>query len=349
MYKCSVKLNNSYDIIIDKGLLENVGEYIAKCIPGAKKALVVSDSNVYPLYFNKVKNSLEKVGIETAGFQFEAGEESKNFATYESVIDACIGEHLTREDVVVALGGGVVGDIAGFAAATFMRGIKVVQLPTTLLAGIDSSIGGKTGIDIPQGKNLVGAFHQPSIVLYDLNTLETLPAVEFKNGLGEGIKYAILMGGRALELLLKGLNEENIEEFVGLCAQYKADIVVADEKESGQRKLLNLGHTIGHAIEKKSNYTMPHGAAVIKGILYIAKGAVKHGSLQKEALDTIVEICKMYELDYKLDIDAKDLISEISSDKKMHADGSISFIDIEALGLCKVKKTTIKGLEEYIL
>ena len=235
MYKCSVKLNNSYDIIIDKGLLEIVGEYIVKCIPGAKKALVVSDSNVYPLYFNKVKNSLEKVGIETAGFQFEAGEERKNFATYESVIDACIGEHLTREDVVVALGGGVVGDIAGFAAATFMRGIKVVQLPTTLLAGIDSSIGGKTGIDIPQGKNLVGAFHQPSIVLYDLNTLETLPAVEFKNGLGEGVKYAILMGGRALELLLKGLNENNIEEFVGLCANYKADIVVADEKEGGMR------------------------------------------------------------------------------------------------------------------
>ena len=118
MYKCSVKLNNSYDIIIDKGLLENVGEYIGKCIPSAKKALVVSDSNVYPLYYNKVKNSLEKAGIETAGFQFEAGEESKNFATYESVIDACIGEHLTREDVIVALGGGVVGDIAGFAAAT---------------------------------------------------------------------------------------------------------------------------------------------------------------------------------------------------------------------------------------
>ena len=157
------------------------------------------------------------------------------------------------------------------------------------------------------------------------------------------------MGGRALELLLKGLNEENIEEFVGLCAKYKADIVVADEKEGGMRKLLNLGHTIGHAIEKKSNFTLPHGAAVIKGILYIAKGAVKHGSLQKEALDTIIEICKMYQLDYSLDTDVKDLINEISSDKKMHADGSISFIDIEALGLCKVKKTTIKGLEEYIL
>ena len=132
-------------------------------------------------------------------------------------------------------------------------------------------------------------------------------------------------------------------------AKYKADIVVADEKEGGMRKLLNLGHTIGHAIEKKSNFTLPHGAAVIKGILYIAKGAVKHGSLQKEALDTIIEICKMYQLDYSLDTDVKDLINEISSDKKMHADGSISFIDIEALGLCKVKKTTIKGLEEYIL
>ena len=348
MYKCSVKLNNSYDIIIDKGLLENAGEYIGKCIPQAKQALVVADSNVYPLYYDKVKNSLEKAGLETAGFQFQAGEESKNFATYESIIDACASEHLTREDVIIALGGGVTGDIAGFAAATYMRGIKVVQLPTTLLAGIDSSIGGKTGIDIAQGKNLVGAFHQPSIVLYDLDTLETLPADEFKNGLGEGVKYAILMGGRPLELLLEGLNEDNIEEFVALCAKYKADIVMADEKEGGQRKLLNLGHTIGHAIEKKSNYTIPHGLAVIKGILYIAKGAVKNGTLQKEALDTIIEICKMYKLNYVLDTDVKDIVDEIISDKKMHADGSISFIDIEALGLCKIKKTTIKGLGEYI-
>lgn len=344
MHKINVELEKSYEIIIDKGILANIGEYVKKAVPKATKALVITDSNVAPLYYDKVKASLETTGYAVSLNVFTAGEKSKNYDVYIDMVNDAAKNGLTREDVIIALGGGVVGDMAGFAAATYMRGISYVQVPTTLLAGIDSSIGGKTGLDLQYGKNLAGAFHQPSLVVYDLDTLKTLPEDEVKNGLGEGIKYGVLIGGRCFELLENGLNDSNMEEFVYICAKYKADVVAKDEKETGLRKLLNLGHTYGHAMEKIFRYELPHGLCVIKGILVIANAGLKRGILSNDDYSRIFNTCEKYGVICKQFVAIPDAINEIAGDKKAHADGTISIISIEGIGSCKVEKVNIGDL-----
>ena len=336
------------NVIIKNGVRFEVAKYLKKVAPKCTKAVIITDNNVFMLYAADVAASLKDAGINAYTFVMEAGEEHKNIKTYEAMINFVADMKLTREDVIIALGGGVVGDLAGFVAATYMRGIKVIQVPTTLLACIDSSIGGKTGFDLPQGKNLIGAFHMPSAVLIDIETLKTLPEIEFKNGLGEGIKYAFLIGKDTLDMLKNSLDDATLLDFVARCVDYKLDIVAKDEKESGLRKLLNLGHTLGHAIEKESNYTIPHGLAVTKGTLCIANASVKCGKLKKQAYLDAVEICKKYDIDYTINYDIKKLIKNIEMDKKMHADGDISFVDINDLGNCEIRTVSIKELKEYL-
>ena len=336
------------NVIIKSGVRFEVAKYLKKVAPKCTKVVIITDNNVFKLYEADVVASLENAGINVCTFVMEAGEQHKNIQTYEAMINFVADAKLTREDVIIALGGGVVGDLAGFVAATYMRGIKVIQMPTTLLACIDSSIGGKTGFDLPQGKNLIGAFHQPSAVLIDLETLKTLPKAEMQNGLGEGIKYGFLIGKDTFDILKNGLENGNLLDFVTRCVDYKLDIVNNDEKESGLRKLLNLGHTLGHSIEKESNYTIPHGLAVTKGTLCVANASVNYGKLQKQAYLDAIEICKKYDLDYTISYDIKSLIKNIQMDKKMHADGDISFVDIEDLGKCVIRTVSIKELEEYL-
>lgn len=344
MRTVKVELNNPYPILFGNGGLELLGE-VVKEYTRAEKTLVVTDSNVEKLYLNKAVASLERFGFKVYDFVFEAGERSKNTTTYLDIID-CLGRYgFKRTDAVVALGGGVVGDVAGFAAATYMRGIDVIQTPTTLLAMIDSSIGGKTGVDLEYGKNLLGAFWQPKAVLIDESTLYSLPKKEWKNGIGEGIKYACLAGGRILEILSGNL-EKNISEFVELCAKYKADIVAADEKEGGLRKLLNLGHTVGHAIEKKSDYTLSHGVAVAMGIAHMAVAAYRCGELSKAEYETICGLLDkygMYEEPRRLEI-----AETIAMDKKAEGANEISAVVINGLGDCKVRKMTINEFDTYI-
>ena len=336
------------NVIIKNGVRFEVAKYLKKVAPKCTKVVIITDNNVFMLYEADISASLKNAGINVCTFVMEAGEQHNNIQTYEAMINFVADAKLTREDVIIALGGGVVGDLAGFVAATYMRGIKVIQMPTTLLACIDSSIGGKTGFDLPQGKNLIGAFHQPSAVLIDLETLKTLPKAEMQNGLGEGIKYGFLIGKDTFDILKNGLENGNLLDFVTRCVDYKLDIVNKDEKESGSRKLLNLGHTLGHAIEKESNYTIPHGLAVTKGTLCVANASVKYGKLQKQTYLDAVEICKKYDLDYTISYDIKSLIKNIQMDKKMHADGDISFVDIEDLGKCVIRTVSIKELEEYL-
>ncbi|MDE6060434.1 MAG: 3-dehydroquinate synthase [Clostridia bacterium] len=350
MTNVEVKLNNPYSVVIGMGLLSTLGERV-RSVTKAKKVLVVTDSNVSALYLDGVKSSLHSAGFEVFDFVFMAGEKSKTPATYLDIIN-CLGSYgFKRTDAIVALGGGVVGDIAGFAAATYMRGIDYVQVPTTLLAMIDSSVGGKTGVDLPFGKNLLGAFWQPKAVIADISTLETLPEREWKTGIGEGIKYACLAGGRILEILLDDI-KGNLEEFVRLCVEYKASVVVEDEKESGLRKLLNLGHTVGHAIEKQSNFEIPHGVAVARGVAIMANAAYADGELDSAERDIILSLLTKYGIELPCassDMTEDSNMSEaFAMDKKAEGDGDISAVVIRGLGKCEVRKMQIEQFKEYI-
>ena len=346
MIEVEVKVNSPYLVKIESGALARLGDELKK-VTRANKVLVVTDANVKGLYLERGVQSLTDAGYEVHSFVFTAGEQSKTADTYLNIISALGENGFKRTDAVVALGGGVVGDIAGFAAATYMRGIDVVQVPTTLLAMIDSSIGGKTGVDLPYGKNLLGAFHQPKLVLADIALLDTLPQKEWANGIGEGIKYACLAGGRIYEIMKGGLDKNNLEEFVALCAGYKADVVAKDEKEGGLRKLLNLGHTVGHAIEKQSNFEIAHGVAVAYGVAIMANAALKSGGLSTDDCDRINELLSKYGLADTPKID-ESIMSAIRVDKKAEGANGISIVTINGIGNCAVKKMTFSEFESYI-
>lgn len=336
-----------YLIKIGKGILRDIGRECATLFKSAEKVLVVTDSNVARLYLNTVKSSIETNGFAVYDYVFSAGEESKTVHTYIGIVEWAAECGLCRDDVIVALGGGVVGDLAGFAAATYMRGIRYLQVPTTLLAAIDSSIGGKTGFDLKYGKNLIGAFHQPSGVYFDTEVLKTLPEKERKNGFGEGVKYAVLAGGAIRDILLKGLSDSDTEEFCALCAAYKADVVARDEKEGGLRQLLNLGHTIAHAEEKLSHYTVAHGESVAAGIKIMSKAAYNVGKLKKAEYDEIIEMLELSGLDREPQYTVDDLVKAATSDKKVHNDG-INVVTVAGIGNCHIEKMSFEQFREYI-
>ncbi|MDE6302306.1 MAG: 3-dehydroquinate synthase [Clostridia bacterium] len=345
MITVDVKLNTPYRVLIGHEIFEDLGKSV-KSVLRANKLLIVTDSNVAPLYLDRAQKKLLSVGFEVYNFVFEAGEKSKTPKTYLDIIDCLAKNGFKRTDAVVALGGGVVGDIAGFAAATYMRGIDVVQVPTTLLAMIDSSVGGKTGVDLAYGKNLLGAFHQPKLVIADPDLLDSMPHREWCNGIGEGIKYACLAGGEIFEMVNDGLNEAVLDEFVALCVKYKADIVAKDEKEGGLRKLLNLGHTVGHAVEKLSDFKIAHGVAVAQGIYVMANAAKKHGELSDSDYDSIIDMLEFYlPNEYKFD---GDISSAVANDKKAEGKNSISFIAIEGIGKCSIRTADIEEFNSYI-
>ena len=249
--------------------------------------------------------------------------------------------------MVVALGGGVVGDLAGFCASTFMRGIDFVQIPTTLLSAIDSSIGGKTGINLENGKNLLGCFWQPKLVYFDIATLNTLSDKEWKNGIGEGIKYAIFEGKEIFGLLQDDINV-NLEKFISLCQKSKINIVQKDEYESNLRKYLNLGHTIGHAIEKLSNFKISHGIAVANGIYIMCKSALKNNQISQQDFDKIEELLLKFDLLIDLNFSINEYVDCIKQDKKLTAQGDISLIKIYGIGKCKIETMTLEEFKEYI-
>lgn len=341
-----VKASKEYDVLIEKGLLDKVGEIFKdKFLPC--KVAVITDDVVDGLYVNGVINSLKSAGFSTVKFVLKNGEESKNFQTYFDIVSFLAKNQLSRTDMVVALGGGVVGDIAGFSASTYLRGIKYVQIPTTLLSQIDSSVGGKTAIDLKEGKNLVGAFYQPELVLCDINTLSTLPEKIYVDGLGEGVKYALL-DKKVFDLIKNG--QFDLSEFVYLCVDYKRKIVEQDEFESGNRKLLNLGHTIAHGIEKLSSYTISHGNAVAMGILHVLNASKKHGFISKGEYDEMISVIENT-LKGKLDGGkyALDKILECAVfDKKRVAD-YISVVMVKGVGACTVEKVKLTHLKEYFL
>ena len=282
MTEIRVNASTGYCVSVGAGASLKIAEFIRRSLHAARKVAVITDSNVDALHSAAVLSNLQSAGIAAVKFVFPAGEKSKNLATYSAVVDFLSSERLSRSDVIVALGGGVVGDMSGFAAATYKRGMDYIQVPTTLLAMVDSSVGGKTGLDIAAGKNMIGAFHQPKAVFCDTDFLETLPEKWRMDGMGEVLKYAV-MGDAGLFGKLEAQPAEKLtEEEIASCIKMKRSIVEADEKESGIRKVLNLGHSFAHAIEKLSGFSVPHGSAVSTGVAMACrvsekKALIPHG------------------------------------------------------------------------
>ncbi len=331
MKKLFVNAGKGYEILIEKGILSSCGEYIRK-ISNAKKVCIVSDSNVFPLYGERVKASLECSGFEALCFVFEAGEASKKPETVLNIVEFLAENGLTRDDLIVALGGGVCGDMAGFAAAIYLRGIDFVQLPTSLLAQVDSSVGGKTAVDLPQGKNLCGAFHQPSLVLIDSTTLDTLSPHFFSDGMAEAIKMGCIKSKSLFEKIENENAKNIIDDIIFECVSLKAEVVERDEKEKGERALLNFGHTAGHAIERLHNFeTVSHGEAVGIGMVLICRAAEKNGVTEKGCGERIARVLKKYNLKTEDENSLSVIVNAMRSDKKRTA-SSIKFIMLKDIG-----------------
>ncbi len=340
-----VNASSSYDVKIGRNILKDTGEIVCSLLPKCKIALITDDI-VDGLYANTVISSLEKAGFTVVKFVFANGEQSKNICTYGEILNFLATNQLTRTDAVVALGGGVVGDIAGFASATYLRGIKYIQIPTTLLAQIDSSVGGKTAIDLDSGKNLVGAFCQPLVVICDVSVIDNLPFDTFVDGMGEMSKYAVL-DKRVFDEI--NSPEFDMERLIYLCVDYKRMIVEQDEFEGGKRRLLNLGHTPAHGIELLSQYKIPHGRAVAMGLEIILKASLKHNYIDRKVYEQImltVQKCnKARTAGRSFSID--DVAKACLTDKKRSGD-NITLIMVYGVGDCRPVKIGVNELKEFL-
>ena len=341
-----VTASRSYDVLIGANLLDTLGAHAAE-LTKAKKVCIVSDSNVWPLYGKQVAQSLEKTGFETVHFVFPAGEESKNGTTYLTLLNQLAENRLTRSDLLIALGGGVVGDLTGFAAATYLRGIHFIQVPTTLLAAVDSSVGGKTAIDLPSGKNLAGAFYQPSLVLCDVQTLNILPEDIFRDGCAEVIKYGILYDPELFAYLAQSGLSFDRERVITRCVELKRDVVAQDEFDTGARMKLNLGHTIGHGVEAGSRFEISHGKAVAIGMAIVTRSAAANGMCTAETSAQILDILETFGLPDTTGFSAGALYSAALSDKK-RSGGTVSLIVPRVIGDCAIVPTPVTEIQSFI-
>ena len=341
-----INASKSYSVLIGSGLLADLGARV-KDIAGVCKAAIVSDSNVHPLYGQKVSDSLEKAGFQIVTFVFPAGESSKNGDTYLKLLNFLAENHLTRTDCLIALGGGVVGDLTGFAAATYLRGISYIQVPTTLLAAVDSSVGGKTAIDLTAGKNLCGAFYQPSLVLCDTDTLNTLPDDIFRDGCAEVIKYGVLYDEALFNQLAQTGLDFPREDVIARCVQWKRDVVIQDEFDRGQRQKLNLGHTIGHGVEAHSGFMTSHGKAVAIGMAIVSRAAAAMGKCPPSVSHRICQVIRQFGLPTHTDFTARQLYNAALSDKKRSGQ-TVNLIVPTDIGNCIIQPTAVHDLQSFI-
>ena len=338
--------SGEYEVLIRKGASSDIGKKLKQIARGSKTA-IITDDVVMPLYSDSIIGELSGCGFETCVYVLPHGEASKNGREYLKILEFLAESGLDRRDTVVALGGGVVGDIAGFAAATYLRGIDCVQIPTTLLSMTDSSVGGKTAIDLKAGKNLAGAFKQPKFVAIDTDFLETLPEAEIKNGLGELIKYAVIDGGEILTMLEDGFGK-NVQNIVEAAVDIKRRVVEADEKESGLRRILNFGHTPAHAAEKLSGFTLPHGVAVAAGVNLMLRASVRKADCPARDAQRIEKLCVKYGLPVAFEYTAKRLAEASAGDKKTEGE-FINLVLADKIGSVFSIKVPKTELEEYYL
>lgn len=342
-----VSTGKPYDILIARGALDRCGSTVRQ-LTKAEKAVVVTDANVAPLYLDRVRRSLAEQGLQVRAHIFPAGEGSKHLGTIAAIYQTLADFRMTRKDVIVALGGGVCGDMAGFAAATYLRGIDFVQVPTSLLAQVDSSVGGKTGVDLPQGKNLVGAFHQPVAVLIDPDTLDTLPRDFRIDGMGEVIKYGCIKDAAFFADLEQRDAFAHIEDVIETCVSVKRDVVSRDEKEAGERMLLNFGHTLGHAIEKLGNFTaVTHGKAVAVGMVLMARAGENNGFTAPGTADRIAALCQRYHLPVSDSASFADMAEAAKGDKKA-AGSHLNVVLLKTIGDSFTHPVPLEELERFI-
>ena len=318
MERITVSATKTYDILIGKNLLGKSGELIRE-ITSCKKAAIISDATTSRLFSEVVTASLEKSGFDVCEFTIPAGEESKSAENYVRLLNALAEQKFSRSDLIVALGGGVVGDLSGFVAATYLRGISCVQIPTTLLSAVDSSVGGKTAINLTAGKNLAGAFFQPSRVICDTAVIEALPEDVFADGMAEVIKYGAIRSEEILGLVRDGA-KKNLDKIICECVKIKRDIVSRDEFDTGERQLLNLGHTPAHAIEKLSTFEISHGRAVAIGMVLMTSAAERRGLCEAGVSDELERLCKLCSLPTECGYSASELAKIAMSDKKRFGD-----------------------------
>ena len=348
MYSClnqiPVHTSPPYQVTVGPGLLRTCGPRLQEVLSPCRIA-VITDSHVAPLYLERVCESLQSAGFSVVSQVVPAGEQHKTMATLAQLLEFLAEEHLTRTDCVAALGGGVIGDMAGFAAAVYLRGIRCVQLPTTLLSAVDSSVGGKTAVDLSAGKNLAGAFFQPAAVLCDTDCLSTLPPEILADGAAEAIKTGVLCDESLFSLFESG--SLNLPEIITRCVSYKAGVVERDPTEQGERKLLNLGHTVGHAIERCSGFAIPHGHAVAAGLAIMARAAETRGWTDGPLAERITACLAQNKLPTGTDYSAEALAQAALSDKKRAGD-TITVVVPRQIGVCELRKLPVSQLQSLI-
>lgn len=347
MKTVKVAASGKYEVLIGSGLLDRAGELVRRALPKAEKIAVISESTVRPLYGARVRKSLEGAGYIVSEYVLPCGEASKNGANFLKILNFLAENRLTRSDAVAALGGGMVGDLAGFAAASYLRGVACVQFPTTLLAGVDSSVGGKTAIDLDRGKNLAGAFCQPARVICDCDALGTLPEDVFTDGCAEVIKYGVLADAELFAHLEEKGRDFGLEYVLDRCVSIKRDYVCADEFDTGLRRQLNLGHTLGHAVEAASNFELSHGKAVAIGMAVVARAAAAEGLCPHECAGRITALLEKFGLPTKTGMDMDTLYGHMLSDKK-RLGGTVNIIVPEDIGRCRVLPLPVERAGEFM-
>ncbi|MDR1753555.1 MAG: 3-dehydroquinate synthase [Eubacterium sp.] len=350
MKRVKIMVDQEYDVIIGENILNRSGEFMPKS-KIYNKAYIITDDNVLPIYFESVGKSLEKIGLKVFKHILPNGELSKSVQALKIILEDMAENGFDREDIVIALGGGVIGDISGLAAAVYLRGIDYIQIPTTFLSAIDSSVGGKTAVNLEHGKNLMGAFKQPLAVIFDVVSLNTLNDEIFADGTAEAIKYGVLKSPSLFKKLCNFSRSSLMEimpEIVSECVAIKGEIVSCDEFDRGERQLLNFGHTIGHSIEKCSGYAITHGRAVAAGMAVITKGAAKLGLIPNFSIyDQICEALKRHELPIKCDFSACEIYNSVLSDKKRKSE-NINIVLPAEIGRCELKKISLETMYSII-
>lgn len=349
MKRIPIHASIDYEVLIDRGSLHYIGAHLLN-IHKPCQIIIVTDDNVGPLYAQIVRDSLVSAGYTVHTYTLPHGEHTKSTTELIKLVEHMAKLGLTRKDVAIALGGGVIGDLTGFAAATYLRGIDYVQIPTSLLAAVDSSVGGKTAVNLEAGKNLWGAFKQPLLVLCDPDTLSTLPEEEWKNGCGEIIKYGFLDMPELLDTLTATplmSHRHIVDDIIAQCVAKKAHIVELDEREGGLRALLNFGHTFAHGIESSTNFAIPHGQAVAIGMMLITKGATRHDNLPISVLNQLEDLLKAHQLPTTTPIAKETLIEAAKHDKKSQGQ-TITIIVPTRYGHSERKVVTFTELADYL-
>lgn len=345
MKRLEMNVSGRYPIIIEENGLENLGEYLRE-IGVAHRYIIISEENVAALYLHKLEKVLAKENFVYLSYVFLPGEKHKTSRTYIEILSFLAQNQVARSDCLIALGGGIVGDMTGFCAATYLRGIDFIQIPTTLLAMVDSSVGGKTGIDLPQGKNLVGAFYQPRLVVCDYTLLNTLSKEVFEDGMAEVIKYGAIYDRELWQRLALPIQEQ-LEEVIARCIAIKKEVVSQDEFDKGIRKILNFGHTLGHGIEAASHFEISHGRGVAMGMDMMVRIASHWGLCDRDCISQMEEMLERYNLREKSEYGIEDLLVHILKDKKRQG-GMLDFIILSEIGKAKIYSVEVEKIEMWL-